>query len=327
MTGNMGMLITAGIFFVVVLLIEGTYLVFRALRNSEKKKIRNRLRTLSSATEGFANEGTDITRKTLASDVPRLNRMLLHFSLGNRMIRLLEQAGVQRTLGFYMLRSVLLGFAGLLVGSLVMRNSLFPIPWTVFLGSIPFLLIYLRKKRRMLKFQRQLPEAMDLIARSLKAGHPFSGGLKMVADEFDDPVGVEFEKVSREINFGVSVPDALKNLSNRVDSRDLRFFIISAIIQRESGGNLPEILEKIAYLIRERFKLQGRIRILSAEGRLSAIILVGIPFFLAFALWCINPDYFRPLMTDRIGNAMVIIALLLMIAGIFTIKKMIEIKV
>ena len=135
------------------------------------------------------------------------------------------------------------------------------------------------------KFERQLPEALELVSRSLKAGHAFTGGLKMVAEEFGDPVGVEFGRTLDEINFGVGVPEALTNLTQRIECEDLKFFAVSVIIQRETGGNLAEILESLGRLIRERFKFQGRVRVLSGEGRISAIVLVAIPFFIAGLLF------------------------------------------
>ena len=177
------------------------------------------------------------------------------------------------------------------------------------------------------KFQGQLPEALDLIARALKAGQALSGALKMVADEMDDPIGHEFDKALNEINFGVGVSEALKNLANRVDCLDLKFFIIAVVIQRETGGNLAEILENIARIIRERFKLHGRIRILAAEGKLSAIILTGLPFMAAFVLFFASPTYIQILAGDPLGRVLAGVGISLMILGIFSMKRMIAIKV
>jgi tight adherence protein B len=165
------------------------------------------------------------------------------------------------------------------------------------------------------------------MARALKAGHAFPAGLKMVADEMEDPIGTEFDKTLGEINFGIEVSEALKNLSRRVDCPDLRFFVISIIIQRETGGNLAEILVNIAHLIRERFKLHGRIRVLSAEGKFSAIVLIALPFLVALLLTFLNPDYLRLLITDPIGHFMLGFALVTMILGILVMKKMVAIKV
>lgn len=321
----MEIVIGIGIFVSIVLLIEGGYFAFRSIRKPEVKRVRRRLRGLSP--EGYGEEAIDIMRKRTLSEVPWLNRLLSRFQWTDRMNRLLEQAGTQRPLGFFILLSLLLAAVGFSGVSWITSNYLISIPGAAFLALMPFFYIYSKKKRRMQKFQRQLPEALDLIARSLKAGHAFSGGLKMVVDEFDDPVSTEFGTTLDEINFGVGVNDALKNLSNGVDCPDLKFFVISVIIQRETGGNLAEILENIAYLIRERFKLQGHIKTLSAEGRLSAAILIALPFIAAFALSLINPDYIGTLFTDPIGRIMVVFAITMMIIGFFVMRRIIEIRV
>ncbi len=179
----------------------------------------------------------------------------------------------------------------------------------------------------MAKFQEQLPDALDLIARALKAGHAFSGGLRMVAEEFGDPVGTEFRKTLDEINFGVGVDQAMKNLARRVDCADLQFFVVSVIIQRETGGNLAEILEKIAALVRERFKLYGKVRTLAAEGKLSAIILIALPFLIAFYFFLIQPEYISLLFRDPIGIAMLAGASIMMVIGVLMMRKMIQIRV
>ena len=321
----MEILIGVAIFISIVLLIEAFYFAFRTMRNPERMAVRKRLSALP--TSGFESESIDITRKRLISEVPWLNRVLLIFHWTDDLHRLLEQAGIQRPPGFFILLSLLLALGGFVIGSLITHNYLYIILVVAFLVVLPFFFIYSKKKKRMQKFERQLPDAMELIARALKAGHGFSSGLKMVADEFEDPIGTEFGKTLSEINLGVSVADALKNLPNRVDCPDLSFFVISVILQRETGGNLAEILESIAFLVRERFRLQGQIRVLSAEGRLSAIVLIGIPFLVAFAISIINPEYIRTLITDPFGKIMVFLALLMMAMGIFVMRRMVKVKV
>jgi len=321
----MDILIVIGIFIVTVILLEGGYLVFKSIQNPEKREVLRRLRILSS--REYENESIDILRKNLLSEVQWLNQMLLSFRWTDQVNRLLQQADAQYTLGVYVLLSFLLASAGVLIGSLITSSHMVLILFAVILGMIPFLYIYIKKKHRMEKFQRQLPDALDLIARALKAGHAFTGGLRMVADELGDPIGTEFEKTLNEINFGVGVPEALKNLPNRVDCPDLRFFIISVILQRETGGNLAEILEKISYLIRERFKLKGHIQVLAAEGKLSAVILIALPFVIAFALYVLNPGYIKTLLIDPLGKILTLFALFMMAIGIFVMKRMITIKV
>src|SRR4030042_5828019 len=211
----MDILIGIGIFIVVLLLIEGAYFAIRTLKGPEKKVVKKRLRTLSAS--GIEDESIDILRKKLLSKIPWFNRLLLSFNWTDRLNVLLEQANIKRPLGVFVLLTFLLAFAGLLISSWLTSNYLIVIPATVILGMIPFFYVYTKKKRRMDKFQRQFPEALDLVARALRAGHAFTGGLKMVADEMGDPVGPEFDKTLTEINFGIEFPEALKNLTDRVD--------------------------------------------------------------------------------------------------------------
>jgi len=319
----MDLFIGIATFVCVVLFIEGGYLVFRTLRSPEEKEIRRRLNRLTS----LEYDNVDIVRKRMLSEVPWLNKKLLKLKWSGSAGLLLEQAGTRHTLGFFILVSALLAFLGLTAGSWLHLNYVLSILAGACLGCLPIWNILKKKRKRMEKFQGQLPEALDLVARALRAGQALSGALKMVADEMDDPIGDEFDKTLNEINFGVGVPEALKNLANRVDCLDLKFFVIAVVIQRETGGNLAEILENIARIIRERFKLHGRIRILAAEGKLSAIILTGLPFITAFVLFLANPEYIKILIRDSFGRVLAGLALSLMILGIISMKKMIAIKV
>ncbi len=313
------------IFILTVALIEGGYYALRGIRNPEKAEVLRRLR--GYPTTEYEHKIIDIMRKSMLSEVPWLNRILLSMRWTDRLSSLIEQSGSESTLGVLILLSVLLASGGFVILFWLTSHSLLSLMIALFLGILPFLYIYIKKQRRMEKFQRQLPDALDLIARALKAGHAFTGGLKMVGDEIGEPVGTEFEKTLHEINFGSGIPEALKNLTQRVDCPDLRFFIISVIIQRETGGNLAEILGKISHLIRERFKLQSRVQVLASEGKLSAIILIAIPFVVALALSTLNPGYIRTLFIDPVGKALVAFALLMMVLGIIVMKRMIQIRV
>jgi len=319
----MHLLIGIGTFVFVVLLIEAAYFIFRTLRSPEEREIRRRLNALTT----LEYENVDIVRKRILSEVPWLNRKLLKLRWTGSAGLLLEQAGTRHTLGFFILVSGVLAFSGFTVGSWLRLNYLLSIVAGACLGCLPLWHILTKKRKRMEKFHGQLPEALDLVARALRAGQALSGALKMVADEMDDPIGDEFDKTLNEINFGVGVSEALKNLATRVDCLDLKFFIIAVVIQRETGGNLAEILENSARIIRERFKLHGRIRILAAEGKLSAIILIGLPFVTAFVLLLANPEYIKMLAIDPFGRVLAGVALSLMILGILSMKKMIAIKV
>jgi tight adherence protein B len=322
---GMEILIGIAIFIFLVLLLEGLYSAYRVLHDPEKKHVRERLQRISSA--GYKDFEVDIRRKKLMSKIPWLNRILLASRWAEKLHRLQEQADSKQPLGVFLLLSIVLAFIGLFVGSRFTSSSVIGVLLAVLFGMSPFLYLYFKKKQRMKRFEQQLPEALDLIARSLKAGHALSGGMKMVSEEMAEPVGGEFGKTLNEINFGVDFPEALKNLSERVDCPDLNFFVISIILQRETGGNLVEILENIAYLIRERFKLHGRIRVLAAQGKLSASILVVLPFAVAFGILMLNPKFIETLTGDPIGRMLIIFALISLMFGIFAMRRIIDIKV
>jgi len=315
----MELLVGIGIFLSVVLLIEGTYFVLRTIRSSEKKEVKTRLQKIASLS--FEKRPIEIERKKILSQIPWFNRLLIKLRWTPKLNLFIHQAGIHHPIGVFILLSAFLVFMGLGVGLLLAIPFFISILVAVILGALPFFFIFVKKKKRMDKFQSQFPEALDLIARALKAGHAFTSGLRMVAEEMDDPIGTEFGITINEINFGVDFVEALKNLTYRVDCPDLKFFTISVILQRETGGNLVEILENIASLIRERFKLQGHIRVLAAQGRFSAIILIILPFVMALVLYLIRKEYISILATDPIGRILVIIALLLMVLGIFVMKK------
>jgi len=313
------------IFAVSIFVTEMLFYAFRTIRNPDRKKIRKRLKTFSSRKNKAGVP--DILQKKLLSDVPFLNKILLRIPGPQHLNRLLQQANSQYHLGVFILLTIFLALTGFFAGFLITGNCVLSIIIAPALAVIPLFYLCLKKKKRMEKFQRQLPEGLELIARSLKAGHAFPSGMKLAADEFDDPLGPEFDETLNEINFGVSVPDALKNLADRIDCPDLKYFVIAVILQRETGGNLAEIIESLAYIIRERLKLHGRVKILAAEGKLSAIILVSVPFVIIIGLSFINPDYINTLFSEPAGRIMSGIALFMMALGILVMKKMVNIKV
>ncbi|HSF32996.1 MAG TPA: type II secretion system F family protein [Candidatus Tectomicrobia bacterium] len=321
----MNLLIGVIMFITVVLLIEGGYFAFSAVYNPEQRKIRRRLHALSAA--GARRETVDIVRKKALSEAPGLTRLILSASGVQYLARLLEQANSRYSIGGFLLVSLVLAVVGLLLTSFLTSNLGFTVAGAGVLGLLPFLSVYRTKRQRMLKFQRQLPDALDLVGRALKAGHGFVAGLKMAGDEFPDPIGVEFEKTLDEINYTGDAPNALKNLAQRVDCPDLKFFVTAVLVQRETGGNLAEIIDNLSRLIRKRFELQGRIRALAAEGKLSAIVLLGLPFLIAAALSILNPQYVGLLLIDPIGQGMVAFGGVMMIIGTVVMIKMIKIRV
>jgi tight adherence protein B len=318
-------LIGAAIFIISVLVIEMIFLAYRTVRNPNRVNVRKRLRTFTPTENEDAPDS--ILRKRRLSDIPFLNKILLSVPGIQPLDMLLQQANVKYTIGSFLLTEGILALAGYLVSFIITGKSVTSAIIAAALIAAPFFYLHLKKRKRMEKFERQLPEGLELISRALRAGHALTGGIRLAADEFDDPLGPEFEKTLDEINFGISVTDALKNLAGRIDCPDLRYFIVSVILQRESGGNLAEIIDSIAYLVRERFKFRGKVQVLAAEGKLTAIILVALPFFVLIVLYFMNPAYLSVLFDEPAGRIVVGIALSMMVVGIIVIKKVINIKV
>ena len=315
----------ATIFIISVIIIELLSYAYRSIRSPDRPKILKRLRK-SIYTES-EQVGTDIMRKRVLSEIPFLNRLLIKTPGMLKFDSLISQANAKYPIGFFILFALFLALLGFLIGTLVIKNQLAALGLFVMGGSFPFLYLIVLKRKRIEKFKRQLPEALDLMARALKAGHAFTNGMRLAADQFDDPLGPEFSEALDEINFGISVPDALRNLAKRIDCSEIRYFVVGVILQRETGGNLAELMGILSYLIREKFKFEGKVRTLSAEGRLSAIILIALPFFIAGWLQFSNPKYLATLFMDPIGKVMIFGAVLMMIFGIFVMKKMVTIEV
>jgi tight adherence protein B len=313
------------IFLISLFVFEFGFYTYKTIRYPNRSRIRQRLERLS--TEDAYVEQPDILRKRVLSEIGFLDKLLTFVPGVKSLDRLIHQANSSYSAGFYILISLFLALTGLIGGSTVTNNSMVSLLCASVLGAGPFGVLRLQKKRRITAFQKQLPEALELIARALKAGHAFTSGIKLAAEEFKDPLGSEFQATLDEINFGISVADAFKNLSGRIDCPELRFFVVSVILQRETGGNLAEIIESLSQLIRERFKFEGKIRVLSAEGKLSAAILVALPFLIALIIQFISPDYLQSLFTDPRGRTAAVAALTGMAVGIVFIKQMIKIKV
>jgi tight adherence protein B len=193
--------------------------------------------------------------------------------------------------------------------------------------AVPLAWISFRRKRRFSKFAKQLPDAMELIARALRAGHSLAAGFNLVADEVSAPLGTEFGRVFEEQNLGIPIDEALETMTRRIPNLDLRFFATAVILQRQTGGDLAEILDKIGHLIRERFKIYGQVQALTGEGRLSGVVLLALPPLLFLAVYRLNPEYEMALFTDEMGQKMLIGAAVMQILGALVIRKIVTIKV
>jgi tight adherence protein B len=292
-------------------------------------------RRLNSRLEGLtrpadAPESGDpagLVKDRSAGPLPAFDRLVGGTERGSALGKWIEQSGVNVSVSALLLISLVSAALVGLIGALAMRMGL---GWVIggVVGFIaPFMYVKVKRTRRLHKFEEMFPEALDLISRALKAGHAFATGLKMAADEMPEPVGPEFRKTFDEQNFGLPLKDALNNLTERVPLLDVRFFSTAVLIQRETGGNLSEILENLAHVVRERFKILRQVRVYTAHGRLTGYVLLGLPAFLAVALAFINPEHMQLLFRERMGHIMLIGAAVMQFVGYIWIKQVIKIEV
>jgi tight adherence protein B len=318
-------LIGLGIFGTILLFLQGCAAAHRLLSPRGTDRAVERIKQWSTPTQ---TGELDIVKKDVLSDIPWLNELLATARRFQPFRTLHRQADSKTPLGIFVLATPLLGLLGL-IGSMWMLDVPFVLALVpaALCGSVPAGYLYWLKAQRMKQFERQLPEALELVSRALKAGHAFSVGLKLVGEEAADPIGIEFRRVFDEVSMGVALPQALQNMTERLESVDLRFFVTSVLVQRETGGNLAEIIDSLAELIRKRFELQLKVRALSAEGRFSGIILFCLPIVVGMLLFQMNPEYMGLLFKDPIGQTMVMVGSSLMVTGAFVMKRIIAIKV
>lgn len=240
---------------------------------------------------------------------------------------LLEQAGGSWTPMKFVGATLAAGLVGGFAGFAVLRIALLAVAAGVFTATWPYLWVRRKKRQRLDAFEQSFPEAIDLLGRSIRAGHAFSTGLQMVADESPDPVGSEFRQVFEEHRFGLPLEDALLGLTDRVELVDVRIFTTAVLIQREVGGNLAEILDSLAGTIRERFTIQRQVRVYTAQGRFTGYLLAVLPFALGLVIFLLNPEYMSVLWTEATGRLLMGLALMLQVIGYFVIRRIVDIEI
>jgi len=319
----MSPILYAFIFLAVVLAAEAFFQLARGRRAS--RKTAKRLERLALSLEGPRTRPEETSlREELTSG---LAHQILAAIPGREEISIqLYRAGVPMTVQRFLLVSVGMALAGLAVGFALAPGSLKAF---LFLGAglLPWMQVRHRTAARMAVFEQQLPDALDLLVRSLRAGHSLNSGLQMVGEELSEPIGPEFRYVANEIALGKETKRALDNLLYRVPSGDLPFFVTAISIQQETGSNLAEVLENLSTVIRERFKVYGKVRAITAMGRMSANILAVWPLIMIGAIYLVNPSYIEPLWTEEAGRSLVLIAAIMIFIGYVVCRRMAEIKV
>lgn len=304
-----------------------TLVVAMLLRGREKGTRSLRLRIGGAKTKAAPTGPAGLERDTRLSVMPALDRVLRQLSLARTLELLLYQAGLSMRVGAFVLVVAGCAMAAYLVGYLVFARLLLAVAFMVFGGAIPFLYVLHKKSARLQAFAEEFPDALDLLVSALRAGISFSAALQIVADESPEPIRSEFAIVVEEQALGLEMREALTNLAGRVDLVDLKFFVTAVVLQRDTGGNLTEVLENTSRLIRDRFRILGDIKTFTTQGRLTGWILTCLPLGIALFMVVVAPDYFHKMWDLPAGRAVLGFAATMQILGSLAIKKIVDIKV
>jgi len=303
------------------------YLLFSEKLGKRNRAVRRRLEALSADTVVEEEVAYPILRDDKLSGIPAMNRILSRFRFSQNLQRLIDRAGIPMKAGVLVLGMLSLGGLIFLLVLSLLNSILLAVASGLAAASLPYFYVRRRKTTRQRDFEALLPEAIDLITNALKSGFSLESSLSMVSKEIPDPVGIEFAIAFEEQNLGVGLTDALSNMEKRVESEDLGLFTTALTIQKKTGGNLVEILEKIGGTIRERFQLKRQVRVFTAQGRLSGFVLVLLPIVTAIVLLAINPEYLKTLLVERAGNFMLGGAIIMQILGIWVIRRIVDIRI
>jgi tight adherence protein B len=298
------------------------------LRGNNSSSLEDRLSLLTGTSQAAKNKQQALLKESVLAETWQSKSHFIEAIVSKFNLRLLfEQADAPLSLQKFFTVSGVCGLIGATAGAVLHFNPGLTLMMTGSLLPLPLLWLIFRRKRRFSKFAKQLPDAMELVARALRAGHSLAAGLNLVASEMAAPIGTEFGRVFEEQNLGIAIEDALETMTRRIPNLDLRFFATAVILQRQTGGDLAEILDKIGELIRERFKIFGQVQALTGEGRLSGVVLLALPPVLFLAVYRLNPEYEMALFTDEMGQKMLIGAAVMQLLGAAVIRKIVNIKV
>jgi len=314
------------LFAAVILAIEGVYLWWVSTHGAAAQRVARRLQIMSGGV-GRSSERISILKQRRFSRYEALDRVLHRLKLAHRSDDLLVQAGSRWSVEQFFGCSAVSMLAGLIIVAGWPVPLLFRLVVVLLAASVPYCLMRRARTRRLLRIEEQLPEAADFIARALRAGHSFTNVLQIVGNELPEPLSGEFRIAREEINYGVPMNESLHNMAARIPLTDLRYLIIAILIQRESGGNLAEILGNISQIIRARLKLVAQIRVLSAEGRMSAWILGLLPFAVMSAMFILNHKYLSILWSDPVGIKILWYGAGMIVVGVIWLRKIIRIHI
>lgn len=300
-------------------------------RNARARLIRDRLASVEKPAERQPGEDLALVRDELLSEIPAFDSLLRRSARVSNLQILLSQANIDMRAGNVLLIClVTAAVCGALVFLAGGSSPWAPmVAWVALIlgGILPYSYVSYRRTRRFQRFEELFPEAIDTLARAVRAGHAFTVALEMIANEVSDPIASEFRKLFEEQKFGLPVRDALMNLTERVPLVDVKFFVTAVMLQRETGGNLAEILDNLSYVIRERFKIMRQVRVYTAQGRLTMMLLMGLPPIIVVTMLILNPSFIRPLFADPIGHVLVVAGITLQTFGYFVIRRIIQIQV
>ncbi len=321
------MFISFLVFLFGLFLVLGAYLL--ATHGTDAKRARLQKRLSEALLHSAHTEDTEVVlaRAELMSEIPWLNRWLVRMQAALQMKRMLDQADLHITPSRLVMFSAMAGMLAALAASVITVSILVMIVCGLLAAALPFAHVWWKRKKRFDHFLEHLPDALDLMSRALSAGHAFSEAMHMVSAEMPEPIATEFRKTYEEQNLGLSLKLALENLVDRIPLLDLRMCVTAVLIQRETGGNLAEILEKVAYTIRERFRIMGDLKTLTTSSRMSAWLLCGLPIFVTLAITAMNPDYMTVLWKDPRGHYLIATALFLQVTGMLIVRKILRIKI
>ena len=313
------------VFFFVTGGVVAIYLASRSLGAwISSRQVEQRLREVSGPVDD--PDSTTVVMQASDGPLPGVDRLVAKTNAGASLAKLIEQAGVVTTPGAVVAKGVGLALVGVVLG-FVFGSALAGLGVGLVGLALPFLWLVRKRSTRLKKFEEQFPEALELLSRAIRVGHAFQTAMGMAADELPAPVGVEFKKAFEQQNFGLPLKEALAEMAERVPSLDVKFFITSVAIQRETGGNLAEILDNLARVVRERFKIRRQVRVHTAHGRFTGYVLLALPAALALALTWLSPEHMKLLFEERMGQMMLVGAMVMQAIGFAWIRQVIKIEV